>query len=103
LAACGLFDLPITSFCFAIFQLLSSGKAPDYGAEIRDFKQFLACQKLLEPLLCHFCWRQTSANIVVVTNIASDTGSPRPRVKTYSTNNPTAPAQPIKKRQRQPK
>jgi len=45
LAACDLFDLPYDIFCFAIFQLLSSGKAPDYGAEIVDFKQFPSPQE----------------------------------------------------------
>ncbi len=44
-----------------------------------------------------------STNIVVVTNKASDTDSPRLRVNKNSTMKPTTPAQAIKKRQRQPK
>jgi len=41
----------MTSFGFAVFQLLSLDKNPNYGAEIVDFKQFPTPRKLLEGLL----------------------------------------------------
>jgi len=35
----------MTSFGFVIFQLLSLGKSPNYGAEIVNFKQFPSHQE----------------------------------------------------------